>query len=88
MEIDFSFNPDVDLQEVDQFGYVDLNDAFINGVVRGDLSVDEENFNDIEDPKSVGAKPRDALEAIELGRAALKAGRVKSGQSSDKTGEA
>lgn len=73
-----AFNPDVDVQEVDQFGFVDLNDAFLNGCVRGDLSVNEEDYNDIDDPRMVGAKPRDTFEAIELGRSALKAGRVQS----------
>lgn len=80
---DISFNPKVDIAEVDQFGYVDLNDAFRNGVVRGDLSVVDEDYNDIEDPRLVGAKPRDSFEAIEMGRAALRAGRVQSDQPSD-----
>lgn len=80
---DISFNPEVDVQEVDQFGFVDLNDAFRNGCVRGDLSVNEESYNDLDDPRIIGAKPRDTFEAIELGRAALRAGRVKSEQPSE-----
>lgn len=80
---DIRFNPKVDIAEVDQFGYVDLNDAYRNGVVRGDLSVIDEDYNDIENPNEVGFKPRDAFEAIEMGRAALRAGRVQSEQPSD-----
>lgn len=81
------FNPDVDLHEVDQFGYVDINEAFYSGSVIGDLNVDEQSYNDIDDPRSVGFKPRDHFEAIEYGRHQLRRGQVKSDPSSQQEQE-
>lgn len=83
MEIFSKFDPRSDVREVDQFGYVDINDAFRNGSVKGDLTIDEETYNDIDDPRNVGPKPRDSFEAIELGRKTLKKGRVKSEPSTE-----
>ena len=33
------FNPLADIQPVDQFGFVNLLDAYVNGTIPGDLSV-------------------------------------------------
>lgn len=61
-----SFNKDKDLQEVDQFGYIDLVKSFQNGYVAGDVEAVAENFNDIDDPASIVGKPRDCFEAMRM----------------------
>lgn len=63
---DFIFDPVRDLQDVDQFGFVDLNEAIANGVVPSDLNVNEETFNGIEDPRSIIGKPMDTFEAYRM----------------------
>lgn len=78
-----AFDPSVDVSEVDQFGFVDLNDAFRSGTVQGDLAPVEEDYNGIDKASDVGSKPRDNFEAVEMGKAALRAGQVKSDQPSD-----
>lgn len=60
------YNKDKDIAEVDQFGYVDLRQAFENGYVPGDTGVVDENFNDIDDPRSIVGKPGDAFEAMRM----------------------
>lgn len=61
-----SFDKDKDLQEVDQFGYIDLVKSFQNGYVAGDVESVAENYNDIEDPSSIVGKPRDCFEAMRM----------------------
>lgn len=55
-----------DLQEVDQFGYIDLVKSFQNGYVAGDVESVAERFNDIEDPASIVGKPKDCFEAMRM----------------------
>lgn len=61
------FDPKCDVSQVDQFGWLDLRKAYVEGVVQGDLVVDEEGFNDIEDARAIVGKPRDVFEAMEMG---------------------
>lgn len=61
------FDPKRDLQDVDQFGFVDLHHAIENGVVPSDLSVSEDVYNGIDDPRSIMGKPRDVFEAMQFG---------------------
>lgn len=60
------YNPDRDLQEVDQFGYIDLNKAFENGYVPGDVESIVENYNEIDNPASIFGKPKDCFEAMRM----------------------
>lgn len=55
-----------DMQEVDQFGYVNLGEAYANGVVEGNLNPDVSEFNGIEHPESIIGKPSDEFDAIAL----------------------
>lgn len=66
VQSNIEFNSDRDLQEVDQFGYIDLVKAFQNGYVPGDVESVAENYNDIENPESIIGKPRDCFEAMRM----------------------
>lgn len=58
------FLPGVDLEEVDQFGFIDLRDAFLNGNMPGDVSVDLEAYNGIDDPDSIMDRASDQFDAF------------------------
>lgn len=55
------FQPDI--QEVDQFGFIDLRSAYMSGSISGDMAVtSSENFNEAS-PDSMLHRPSDAFEA-------------------------
>lgn len=66
------FDSSKDVCEVDQFGYLDLRKAMIDGVVKGDLVVDESSYNDIDDPRAIVGRPLDQFDAMEKGISLLK----------------
>lgn len=55
-----------DMQEVDQFGFVDLPKAYSQGVVSSDLKVETGKMNGIEHPESIFGKPSDEFDAIRM----------------------
>lgn len=61
-----SHNPDTDIAEVDQFGFVDITKAFQNGYVPGDNSSVSLEFDDCDDPSAIIGKPSDAFEAMRM----------------------
>lgn len=64
----------VDQNEVDQFGYIDLPTAYVNGVVVGDVNFDSNFFNGLDDPSTIGGKCSDTFEALRAASALKKAG--------------
>lgn len=60
------FNEKWDIQDVDQFGFINLAECMENGVVPSSVSDTELNYNDIEDPASIMGKPRDVFEAYSM----------------------
>lgn len=60
------FNDIADIKEVDQFGFVDLNECMANGQVPSSVSNTEDEYNDIDDPASILGKPRDVFEAYKM----------------------
>lgn len=62
-EVSFTYDPIKDLAPVDQFGFVDLHDAFVNHSIPGDLSPVSEEYNGVEDPASLLGKSSDVFEA-------------------------
>lgn len=66
LQTSFKFDPLRDIQEVDQFGFVDLVKAFEKGYVPGTADIREQDFNDIEEPASIVGKPSDAFEAMRM----------------------
>lgn len=63
------YDPLMDVEEVDQFGFVDLREAFLNGSVPGDIVADETKYNGIEDPDAVGSRADDQFAAIRSAQA-------------------
>lgn len=60
------FNKDKDIQEVDQFGFIDLVKSFQNGYVEGNADLKAEKYNDIEEPASIIGKPSDVFDALRM----------------------
>lgn len=58
------YNPKVDLHEVDQFGFVDLNKAYVDGTISGDVAISDERFNGVQDPSTLLPRPKDKFEAM------------------------
>lgn len=71
-----------DMNEVDQFGYLNLCEAYVTGTVSGDINPDQLSFNDIDDPSSIIGRPVDEFDAIRMRDYV-----VKNGQSSEGNGE-
>lgn len=68
------YNADVDIEEVSQYGFVDLCSALVNGVIPGDLGNVQGESNGIEDPSSmIGSKPQDVFDAFRMRDNAAKA---------------
>lgn len=60
----WSYNPDLDIQEVDQFGFVDLRQAFEKGVIPGDMSFEQIEFNEVNDPTVLIPKSDDVFDKL------------------------
>lgn len=58
------YDPVHDISSVDQVGFVDLHDAFVNASIPGDLSVNEESYNGVDDPASLVGRSADVFEAF------------------------
>lgn len=55
-----------DLAEVDQFGYVNLPEAYSKGSIDGSINPDVSSMNKIDDPESIIGKPADEFDAIRM----------------------
>lgn len=60
------FNDVADVQDVDQFGFIDLNECLENGQVPSTISDTEASYNDIDDPASILGKPSDVFDAYKM----------------------
>ena len=72
----YGYDPAKDIAPVDQFGFVDLRSAFLNHTIPGDLSVNSEDYNGVDDPSSLMGKSSDVFDALR------KASYVKSAEAS------
>lgn len=63
---DLKFNELKDIQEVDQFGFVDLVEALTNGEVPTQIADQDINYNGIEDPSSILGKPQDIFDLYRM----------------------
>lgn len=61
---DFSFDPAVDLQEVEQFGFINLNEAFEKGVVPGSVDLTDESFNGVSNPGTLISRSQDVFDGL------------------------
>lgn len=62
------YDPQVDIEEVDQFGFVDLRAAYETHTIPGDLTASEESFNGVEDPDSLLGRASDVFDSIRKGQ--------------------
>lgn len=60
------FNPEQDIHEVDQFGFIDLVECMANGEVPSTIADSEDQYNGIEDPGEILGKPSDVFEAYRM----------------------
>lgn len=58
-----NYNPQKDEKAVCQYGFLNLQEAFKNGVVPGNIDFDESDSNGIDDARRVGASVRDPFQA-------------------------
>lgn len=58
------FNPNKDIQEVDQFGFIDLPEAFANNSVPTSIGDEELIYNNMEDPSAALDMPKDIFEVM------------------------
>lgn len=63
---DLGFNPKTDIAPVDQFGFVDLRQAYLTHSIDGDTAVADDAYNGIDDPDNVGAMPDDVFAAYRM----------------------
>lgn len=58
------YNPSVDREAVDQFGFIDLRKAYLNGAIPGNVNFLDERCNGIVDPDDVMNRPKDNFERM------------------------
>lgn len=61
--VPMDYNPEIDRQEVEQFGFIDVAAAFESGVIPGITPVDDESFNGVSTPSCLMTRPADIFEA-------------------------
>ncbi len=62
----FEFSKDRDVQEVDQFGFVDINQSLSNGYVPSELAFEDSAFDGINTPDAVLDRPVDVFDAMRM----------------------
>ena len=72
-----SFDPKKDIHEVDQFGFIDLQECLANGEVPSTIADSEDQYNGIDDPGEILGKPSDVFEAYKMGDYIKRTGTVK-----------
>ena len=63
------YNPVRDVQAVEQFGFIDLVSANATSSIPSDLSLIELQYNEIDDPRSIGGRPADIFDAMQISKA-------------------
>lgn len=66
---DLKYDPIKDLQPVDQTGSVDLAKAHAMGSLPSNVESGDLLYNEIDDPRSIGARPSDVFEAAQASKA-------------------
>lgn len=59
-----SYDAFLDMEEVDQSGFVDLRQAFLTGMVDGMSNPAEESFSGVDEPDGILPVPKDRFDAI------------------------
>lgn len=59
-----AYNPDVDRNEVEQFGFVDLRDTFEKGIIPANAQITDESFNGVAAPGLLMPHSQDVFESL------------------------
>lgn len=62
------FDETKDVAVVEQSGFLDLQEAWVNKVVPGDISSSALDYNGIEEPDAILGKPRDFADAYTMAK--------------------
>lgn len=65
------FDPIRDIQAVDPTGGLDLAKAHAMSSVPANIAAEELQYNDIDDPRSIGGRPSDSFEAVQMSKSVL-----------------
>lgn len=65
-QVSLNYDPVKDIAEVDQFGFVNITNAFKNGYVPGSNASVHVDFDHAEDPSAIVGKPSDVFEAYRM----------------------
>ena len=71
------YNPVTDISDVDQFGFIDLQECLANGEVPATIADSEDQYNGIDDPNEILGKPSDVFDAYRMGDYIKRTGTVK-----------
>lgn len=67
-KVSYSYDPVRDICAVEQVGFIDLTLANQTSSVPASLVIEEHQYNGIEDPRSIGARPRDVFETAQANK--------------------
>lgn len=62
------YDPQRDIMAVDPTGYVDLVKANQTSQIDVPVALQDEKFNDIEDPRSIGGRPSDEFDLMAMNK--------------------
>jgi hypothetical protein len=62
--VNFGFDPFRDMQEVEQFGFVNLAQSFDKGIIPGGLDLTEESFNGVHNPGTLISRSMDVFDGL------------------------
>lgn len=85
MDKKFVYNRKKDLHPVEQLGFVDLRESFVNGVIPADVSSDTLEFNGVEDPDTIMHRGSDVFENIRNREVVVAARAASAAKQSDTT---
>lgn len=60
-ERSYAYDPKVDNQEVEQFGFIHLAESFEKGIVPGGIDLTDESFNGVENPGTLMSRSDDVF---------------------------
>lgn len=88
IDTDLQFNPKADSAEVDQFGFVDLCEAYVKHMIPAEASDGNDNYDDVDEPDNIGRKPSDIFESYRMRDEVVARDRAKqSKETNEPTGE-
>lgn len=61
-----NFDPVKDLKAVEQFGFVDLKEAWVNRCVPSQVGESDADYNGIDNPASILGMPSDVFDALDM----------------------